>query len=220
LTNVPFLKMLPEMSLSNHKGKVYKLSELEVHMNILDEIKKLLKVEKDEEVVSAIQKFFKDAVGSEAEMKKKNEVIQTFETKIKELEEKIKELEEKSPGNSGEKKEELETVKSQLKELTTSNKKMVEVLHAMKKEKIIGLALREAKIMPADADKWKKFFDANPGLVEEQIKVLPVLIELKEKGSYQPAKEKELSEDDKKVAGALGLSEKDYKENLELEEEE
>ena len=87
----------------------------------------------------------------------------------------------------------------------------------MKKEKVIGLALREAKIMPADTDKWKKFYDQNPDLIEEQIKMLPVLIKLGEKGSYQPNEEDvKLTDTDKEVADQLGLTEEDYKENTDL----
>ena len=218
LTNVPFLKMLPEITLTQHKGILIKLSELKAHrevkMDILAEIRKIFKVEKDEEVVAAVQKFFKTAGEGETESKKKDDAIKVLEEKVKEFETKIKELEEAKSG-SGDK--DVEAVKAQLKDVTESNKKMVEVLHVMKKEKVIGLALREAKIMPADTDKWKKFYDQNPDLIEEQIKMLPVLIKLGEKGSYQPNEEDvKLTDTDKEVADQLGLTEEDYKENTDL----
>ena len=235
LTNVPFLKMLPPIELVHHEGMSYKkavevnikLSELEIHkggnMNILEEIKKMLKVEKDEEVVSAFQEFFKTADKSEAALKEKDEAMRVLEEKVKEFETKIKELEEakdKGAGGSGDKDKDVEAVKTQLKEVTESNKKLAEVLHVMKKDKIIGMALREAKIMPADADKWKKFYDQNPELIEEQIKTLPVLIELKEKGDYKANEHQgdtKLSDHDKEVAEQLGLTEEDYKENLDAD---
>ena len=82
LTNVPFLKMLPEITLTQHKGILIKLSELKAHrevkMDILAEIRKIFKVEKDEEVVAAVQKFFKTAGEGETESKKKDDAIKVL----------------------------------------------------------------------------------------------------------------------------------------------
>ena len=221
LTNVPFLKMLPPIELGEHKEVSIKLSELEIHkggnMDILAEIKKMLKVEKDDEVVSAFQEFFKTAGNSEAALKEKDTAILALEEKVKEFETKIKELEAKSKGSGSSEDKEIEVVKTQLKEVTESNVKLAKVLHEMKKDKIIGMALREAKIMPADKDKWMKFYDQNPDMIEDQIKILPVLIELKTKGIFKANEhpvETKLTDNDKEVADQLDLTEEDYKDNL------
>jgi len=226
LTNVPFLKMLPPIELGEHKEVSIKLSELtthqEVRMDILEKLKELLKVETDEEIVPAIEKLLAAVGNNETEMAKRVESISALEEKIKGFEVKIKELEEiKDKGTGKPENKDIEVVKTQLKEVTESNKKLAGTLHEMKKEKIIGMALREAKIMPADADKWRKFYDQNPGMIEDQIKILPVLIELKEKGTFKAnerqASETKLTDNDKEVASQLGLTEEDYKENLDAD---
>jgi len=81
---------------------------------------------------------------------------------------------------------------------------------AKRKSEAIEAALTDRKIDPADREKWEKRFDSNPDLTEEILADMPAKkSEPVGHAGNKPGVEP-LSDEDKKLANSLGLTEKDY----------
>ena len=214
LTNMPFLKMLPEITLTEPGLVEIALSEINEKgskMDFLAELKKKFEIEEkdDEKAFAAILvKIEEQAKLAEAgtDTKELDELKKQVDFLKKELETKKTELDEKKKT-----KPELEI---KLDEAVKSNKALSEKMTLMERDTCIKKALSEGRMLPESRGKYEGLYMQNPVLMEEAISNMPVVIELKQKGDPnepKPGEKIEMSEAEKEFQKALGNTEEDIK---------
>lgn len=84
-----------------------------------------------------------------------------------------------------------------------------------RKKTVIGLAISEGRILPADKEKWEKRFDSQPEFTADILAEQPVVVDLDEHGTGDKGKPdiKELTADEKKMAAMLELTDEEFREN-------
>ncbi len=215
LTNMPFLKMLPEITLTESGLVEIALSEItewSIKMDYLKKLKEMYKIEEkdDEKAFAAILVKIEEQAKlaeSKSDTKELDELKKQVETLKKELETKKTELTEKNKT-----KPELEI---KLDEAVKSNKALSEKMTLMERDTCIKRALSEGRMLPDSKEKYEKMYMQNPQLMEEAISTMPVVIELKQKGdpnNPEPDPDKiEMSEAEKEYHKAFGHSKEDIK---------
>lgn len=212
LTNMPFLKMLPEITLTEPGLVEIALSEITEKgskMDFLTELKKKFKIEEkdDKKAFAAILvKIEEQAKLAEAgtDTKELDELKKQVTDMKAELEKAKTELSEKNK-----KKPELEI---KLDEAVKSNKALSEKMTLMERDTCIKKALSEGRMLPDSREKYEKMYMESPALMEKAIGEMPVVIELRQKGDpNEPEKKTELSETEKEYQEALGNTEEDIK---------
>ena len=212
LTNVPFLKMLPEITLAEGKVEVVqiKLSELQENNPMIDKLKKLFKIEdkkelSEEDALKKIEELVKaseEVEGVKKQLGEKDTEIETLKKQVADIQTEI----EKVKASEGDKSE----IEKKLDEVSAENKKLAEKLMLTEREGCIEKALSEGRMEPAKRKFYEDLYIKSPEVTKAAIEQLPVVLSLKEKGDPNAKpKEKKLSEEDKVVASRLGLSEED-----------
>ena len=198
LTNIPAMSTLPEASLSDtaqRDGEKNTNKDTIMDKDQFITFSKEVKLSNEEEKSVAQNLNFSDGA----------EKIQSLSTENENLKGDLK----KAKGES-------ETRKDTNKELASRVESLETVLKTGKRESVIALALKEGRIVPADKEKWEKRFNDSPDTTEEILSELPKVVDLSETGHSHGAGESivSLSADDKKMAEAVGLSEKEYLEEM------
>ncbi len=110
------------------------------------------------------------------------------------------------------------TILSEVETLRAVNATLTEQVNAANAEKllarktaVISKALTEARILPKDKEVWEARFDKSPDFTEEILASLPPAVDLSQHGTDHAEQKTELSEDEKRVAKALGQSPEDWK---------
>jgi len=219
LTNVPFLKMLPEITLAEGKPKVVqiKLSELQENNPMIDKLKKLFKIEdkkelSEEDALKKIEELVKaseEVEGVKKQLGEKDTEIETLKKDIADTKAEIEKIKAEKMSEGDKDKGEME---KKFEELSESNKKLAEKLMLTEREACIEKALSEGRMEPAKRKFYEDLYVKAPDITRQAIEQLAVILELKEKGDPNAKKtEAQLSESEKTVANRLGLSEEDMK---------
>ncbi len=213
LTNMPFLKMLPEITLTEPGLVEIALSEItewSIKMDYLKKLKEMYKIEEkdDEKAFAAILvKIGEQAklAESKTDTKELDELKKQVETLKKELETKKTELDEKNKT-----KPELEI---KLDEAVKSNRALSEKMTLMERDTCINKALSEGRMLPDSRKKYEEMYLENPTLMEKAINGMPKVIELNVKSNPNEPnpKDVELTENEKEYQEALGNTEEDIK---------
>ena len=211
LTNVPFLKMLPEITLGEKDPALpvnIKLNEFyqEYNMDLLKKIRELFKLDetvKDEEVPEKIKTILAEKEEKMNELGVKDTEIGDLKKKVTDLEEAVKKAEVKGSGKS-----ELEV---RLKEVEDDNKKLNTEIVDMKAKDAIDQAVKDGKIEPAKIEFWTKKFKESPGSTKEILDNLPKVITLGGHGNPNAKQESALRDEDKEALKDFGLTEEDHK---------
>lgn len=208
LTNIPFLKELPEIELKESRAKGL------INVKIFNETGGKIKMEK---LIEFLKEQFKDELnieGEELEEKAIELLKAVFEEKAnneqalneikaekEELEKKLKDTEAKLSEKDKKEMKENEVIKQ-----------LTEKVVNLEMEKVIGKAMSEGKILPEKREFWEKQYKNNPEATKEIIDNLPVVLEFKEKANVTPRKGGiELDEETKEAAKKFGLTEEDFK---------
>ena len=218
LTNVPFLKMLPEITLSGKKVEVVeiKLNELQEDNAMLDKLKKLFGIEDEKELseedalkkIEEMVKASEKVADVEKQLGEKDTEIETLKKAIADTNAEIEKIKSEKMSDG---KEKSETDK-RLDEVVAENKKLAEKLMLTERDKCIETALSEGRMEPAKRKFYEELYVKAPDITKQAIEQLPVVLSLKEKGNPNEKKtEQQLSDNEKIVADRLGLSEEDMK---------
>lgn len=211
LTNMPFLKMLPEITLEEGALVEIALSEItqeESIVDILEDLKKKFQIEEQDEgkAFDAILKKIDELTKLAEESGKGTEEVEALKTKVDELQ---KELDKKSNELS-----DGDDLKKQLTEAVESNKKLSEKMTIMERDACIKKALSEGRMLPESRQKYEDLYMQNPALMKEAIDNMPKVIELDTKGkgtANSEGESVEMSESEKAVHDAFGHTEEDIK---------
>lgn len=215
LTNVPFLKNLPEIALSETGKKFYfnQYDKGAIQMDeLLKNLKKIFSIEADDDELAAT------AVLEKVEaLQKQGEQFSELETKVKDQETKVKEqaeeLEKLKKSAETKMAENKDDDDKRFTELQEENSKLREDITIMKRDKCIGKALSEGRMLPNQVEFYNEAYMKDPDLMEKNINQLAEVVELKEKGHSQDKKKKivleELDEDSQKVHGMFGHTQED-----------
>lgn len=191
LTNVPFLKMMPPIEFEQ-KQVLVKLSEYysdETTNNggskmDLEGLRKLLNVEKDEEIEPKIKILLSQ--------------IDTLTTRVTELE------------KTKEGAEEDDEAKKKLTEALDSNKKLAVKIRNMERDKAIGKALSEGRMLPEKKKFYEDLYEQAPEVVEKAIAEMPVVINLSgPKGHQGDPQEPKATAEEIEAAKSWSLSKED-----------
>ncbi len=206
LTNIPFLKELPEIELKEGKAKelinvkifneIGGSNKMDKLINFLKETIEELKDVKEEDfegkVIEALKGIFEEKEKNEKELNEIKAAKEELEKKLKEIETKLSEKDKKEMKES-----------EVIKQLT-------EKVVNLEMEKVINKAMADGKILPEKKEFWEKQYKNNPEATKEIIDNLPVILEFKEKANVKNRQEKiELNEDEKEAAKIFGLSKED-----------
>jgi len=220
LTNVPFLKMLPEFTLSGKKVEVVqiKLSELQEDNAMLEKLKKLFGIEDDKELneedalkkIEAMVKASEEIEGVKKQLGEKDTEIETLKKAIADTKAEIEKIKAEKLSEGDKNKSETD---KRLDEVVAENKKLAEKLMLTEREQCIEKALSEGRMEPAKRKFYEELYVKAPDITKAAIEQLTVILSLKEKGDPNAKKQEEqqLSEDEKVVANRLGISEEDMK---------
>lgn len=213
LTNMPFLKMLPEITLKEGRGLVEialnEIIEGGSTMDFLKKLKEMYKIEEkdDEKAFAAILvKIAEQAKLAEAgaDTKELDELKKQIADMKAEVEKAKAELSEKNK-----KKPELE---QKFDEVVKSNKELREKMVILERDTCIKKALSEGRMLPDSRKKFEEMYMESPVLMEQAINAMPKVIELNVKGDpNEKVKKTELTENEKEVQKALGNTEDDIK---------
>lgn len=109
-------------------------------------------------------------------------------------------------------------LKTEAEALKAANLSLTERLSAMEAEKkaarkveVIGKALSEGKILPKDKEAWERRFDASPDVIAEILASMPAAVDLTVRGTGDAPDAVALTEDDKRVRKAFGITDEDAK---------
>ena len=210
LTNIPFLKMLPEITLTEPGLVEIALSEIKTSkesntMNILDDLKKMFKIEEDDETKAFAAVVVK--IEDLTKLAEKASEVEALTAKVTELEAKVAEKKET------EMKEKPE-IEQKLVEVLDDNKKLNEKISLMERDVCIKKALTEGRMLPDQRKFYEDLWKESPALSEKAIDALKKVVNVDGKGSSNVPTEQEvveLSENEVEVHQAFGHSEEDIK---------
>lgn len=197
LTNIPAMTTLPEATLSDAAQRDGKNNNEDNNMTKEEYITYSKEVRLSDEEKNTVAGNMKFDNGSEKILTLSNE------------NEGLKNDLNKAKGESDTRKDTNQALAARVETLETS-------IQAGNREKVIGLALSEGRIVPADKEKWEKRFNDNPNTTEEILNELPKKVDLSEKGHSKNSQSGNitLSVDDKKMADILKIPEKEYLEEM------
>lgn len=217
LTNMPFLKMLPEITLTEPGLVEIALSEIKISkesntMNILDELKKKFEIKEDDEtkafaaVIAKIEDLTKLAETAEE--------VETLKTQVEELTAKLAEATKKADETREKEMSSKPEIEQKLIEVLDDNKKLNEKISLMERDVCIKKALTEGRMLPDQKVFYEKLWKESPALSEKAIDALKKIVNVDGKGSSNVPTEQEvveLSENEVEVHQAFGHSEEDIK---------
>jgi len=216
LTNVPFLKMLPEITLTGEKATVVqiKLSEITEDNEMIDKLKKLFKIEDGKELSEedALKKI-EELVNASEEVEGIKKQLGEKDTEIEKLKKDFADMKtelDKVKETKASEKDERSDLEKKLDEVSESNKKLAEKLMLTERDVCIEKALSDGRMEPAKRKFYEDLYVKSPEVTKAAIEQLPVVLSLTEKGDPNaPKGDKKLSEEEKAVANRLGMSEED-----------